>query len=163
MIFRLPPIAALLCLGAALPAAGSPAAVATAAAASAAVATAAPTAPAESLYARLGGAHGVSGITGDLIERAATDPRTRRSFDGVTRSRVKAHLAAQLCELTGGGCRRDGDDMRTVHTGLRITEAEFLGLVAILRDVLAERQVPIRARNELVALLAPMKRDVVER
>jgi hemoglobin len=52
--------------------------------------------------------------------------------------------------------------MREVHAGHHISEAEFFGMVAELRAVLKERHVSQGAANELLRLLAPMKRDVVE-
>ena len=52
--------------------------------------------------------------------------------------------------------------MKEVHAGLHISEAEFFGMVTDLRDVLKERRVSQAAINELLRLLAPMKRDVVE-
>jgi hemoglobin len=52
--------------------------------------------------------------------------------------------------------------MKEVHAGHHISEAEFFGMVADLRSVLKERHVSLAATNELLRLLAPMKRDVVE-
>jgi hemoglobin len=49
-----------------------------------------------------------------------------------------------------------------VHAGHQISEAEFYGMVEILRDSLRRHDVGLRERNELLALLAPMKRDVVD-
>jgi hemoglobin len=52
--------------------------------------------------------------------------------------------------------------MKEVHAGHHISEADFYGMVETLRRILKERQVGIAATNELLRLLAPMKRDVVE-
>jgi hypothetical protein len=52
--------------------------------------------------------------------------------------------------------------MRESHAGLHITEADFYDMVAVLRDVLKERHVDQKSTNELLKLLAPMKRDIVE-
>jgi hemoglobin len=52
--------------------------------------------------------------------------------------------------------------MRQVHVGHHISEAEFYGLVQIMRDAMLTHHVALKERNELLALLAPMKRDVVE-
>ena len=116
-----------------------------------------------SLYQRLGGEDAVTGIATDLIERAARDPATRRSFEGVRLAHTERQLALQLCEVTGGGCARNDDSMRDVHAGLGITQQEFYALVEILREVMVRRGIALRERNELLALLAPMKRDVVEK
>jgi hemoglobin len=52
--------------------------------------------------------------------------------------------------------------MKEVHAGQHISQAQFYVMVDTLRDVLKERHVDLRSRNELLRLLAPMKRDVVE-
>ena len=114
------------------------------------------------LYDRLGGETGVAAIAGALIDRVSTDPVLGRSFKDANLDRIKTLLAEQICELSGGPCRYSGDSMRQVHAGHHISEAEFYGMVADLRVVLKERHVSQGATNELLRLLAPMKRDVVE-
>jgi hemoglobin len=52
--------------------------------------------------------------------------------------------------------------MRETHAGHQITEAEFYGMVDSLRTVLRQRGTGITETNELLRLLAPMKRDIVE-
>jgi hypothetical protein len=50
-----------------------------------------------------------------------------------------------------GPCRYSGDSMKEVHMGLHISEAEFYGMIADLRDVLEERHVSRGATNEPAA------------
>lgn len=114
------------------------------------------------LYARLGGNEGIHAIADTLIERVAADPILGRSFEDTNLKRIKRLLAEQICDLSGGPCRYSGSPMREAHAGLHISESEFYGMVAILRTILAERHVALSATNELLRLLAPMKRDVVE-
>ncbi len=114
------------------------------------------------LYDRLGGEAGISAIADSLIDRVAADPTLGRSFKDSKLDRIKKLLAEQICDLSGGPCRYSGDSMKEVHAGHHITEAEFFGMVADLREVLKGRHVSQGAVNELLRLLAPMKRDVVE-
>jgi hemoglobin len=115
------------------------------------------------LYDRLGGEAGVAAISSSLIDRVSADPALGRSFKDSNLERIKRLLAEQICDLSGGPCHYSGDSMKEVHGGHHISEAEFYGMVADLRDVLKERHVSQAAANELLRLLAPMKRDVVER
>jgi hemoglobin len=115
-----------------------------------------------SLYDRLGGEAGVATIANELIDRVSADPRLGRSFKDSNLERIKRLLAEQICDLAGGPCKYSGDSMKEVHAGHHITEAEFYGMVADLRVVLKQRHVSQGAANELLRLLAPMKRDVVE-
>ena len=116
-----------------------------------------------SLYVRMGGAHNVQAVVDDMLDHLARDPRTRRSFDKVNLARLKGFVAMEICALTGGGCQYTGDSMHDAHAGLGITEAEFYGLVDVLRDSMKRHGVGLRERNELLQILAPIKRDVVER
>jgi hemoglobin len=118
--------------------------------------------PAPSLYARLGGQPVVAAFVSDTLDQVTADAKLRRSFKGSNIPRIKRLLAEQICELAGGGCIYSGDSMRDVHANHHITEAEFYGLVQILRTAMRRHHVRLRERNELLALLAPMKRDVVD-
>jgi hemoglobin len=128
----------------------------------AALALGATTASAATLYVRLGGDSGVHAIADALIDRVAGDPVLGRSFQDTNLARIKRLLAEQICELADGPCHYSGDPMRETHAGQHISEAEFYGMVAELRRILRERHVSLGAENELLRLLAPMKRDIVE-
>ena len=113
------------------------------------------------LYSRMGGDPVVKRVVSETIDRSATDPRTKRSFDGVKLQAVKDKIVEQICSLTGGGCTYTGDPMDKVHKGLKNTEAEMHLLVQFLRDSLDKNGVGTAEKNELLRILAPMKRDIV--
>lgn len=116
-----------------------------------------------SLYERLGGDSGVKVIASDLIDATRADPHSGRTLqEKVDIPRVKRLLAEQICMLAQGPCQYSGDNMRQVHAGMHISEAEFYRMVELLIDVLEKRGVGQRETNQLLALLAPMKRDIVE-
>lgn len=114
-----------------------------------------------SLYADLGGKEGVRRIVSDLIDGAAEDRRTRAAFAGRNLKDIKRKVEAQVCSLTGGPCEYRGRPMPAAHRGLAITEGEFAAFVERLQESLERRQVPRAARNRLLAILAPMRRDIV--
>ena len=113
------------------------------------------------LYSRLGGEPVVRRVVTETIDRAATDPRTNRSFKDVKLQNVKDKIVEQICNLSGGGCKYTGDPMDKVHKGLKNTEAEMNLVVQFLRDACDRAGVAPREKNELLLLLAPMKRDIV--
>jgi hemoglobin len=113
------------------------------------------------LYERLGGEPVVKRVVAETIDRSAADPRTARSFQDVKLQRVKDKIVEQICSLSGGGCTYTGDPMDKVHKGLKNTEAEMNILVQHLRDALDGAGVKEAEKNELLRLLAPMKRDIV--
>jgi hemoglobin len=124
-------------------------------------ACAAPPTQSPTLYSRLGGEPVMTRVVGETIDRAATDPRTKRSFEDVKLARVKEKIVEQICSLTGGGCKYTGDPMDKVHQGLKNTEAEMHLVVQFLRDSLDKNGVGESEKNELLRVLAPMKRDIV--
>ena len=74
---------------------------------------------------------------------------------------MKEKIVEQICSLAGGGCKYTGDPMDKVHKGLQNTEAEMNLVVQWLRDALDSAGVKESEKNELLRLLAPMKRDIV--
>jgi hemoglobin len=113
------------------------------------------------LYSRLGGEPVVRRVVDETIDQSATDPRTSRSFKDVKLQRVKDKIVEQICSLSGGGCTYTGDPMDKVHQGLKNTEAEMNLVVQWLREALDRNGVQTAEKNELLRLLAPMKRDIV--
>ncbi|MBL8270490.1 group I truncated hemoglobin [Steroidobacter sp.] len=112
------------------------------------------------LYDRIGGER-LTAIANDLVDHTSSDPRTSRSWHKVSLPRVKGVLSVYLCSITGGPCEYQGDTMKDIHAGLKINEAEMFAMVQSLRDIMIGHGVPLRERNELLALLAPTKKDVV--
>ena len=115
----------------------------------------------ENLYDRMGGAPVVARVVDELLQLNRMDPRTKRSFQKINVKRTREMLNEQFCDITGGPCKYTGDNMKAVHGGLDITDAEFNGLVENLVTALDANGVGLREKNELLKLLAPMKRDIV--
>jgi hemoglobin len=121
----------------------------------------APTSRAGTLYERLGGDAGIAAITEGMLARSAEDPRIRDDFAEADIVNLYERLVEHLCMLSGGPCTYTGRDMKAAHAGLGLTEADFNALVENLVDAMTEREVPIAAQNELLAILAPMRGDVI--
>lgn len=121
----------------------------------------APCLAADTLYDRIGGAPVLARVVDDFMQFNRSNPRTERSFRKINKKRFSEELNKQLCELSNGPCDYQGDDMKLVHGGLEITDAEFNGVVENLTAALERNGVGLREKNELLRLLAPMKRDVV--
>ena len=115
----------------------------------------------ETLYGRMGGNAVITAVVNETVETMAANPRVNQSFDKVDLKRLKSMVVEQICALAGGPCRYSGEDMKTVHAGLDITESEFYAQVEALRAALDNHGVGTREKNELLRMLASMKRDVV--
>lgn len=117
--------------------------------------------PEASLYTRIGGLPMLTRISNQTLDIVSKDPRTSRSFDGVKMKALKESLTNFLCVKTGGECVYEGETMKKSHADLHITTAEFELMVDALRERLDANGVATKEKNELLKILAPMKRDVV--
>ena len=121
-----------------------------------------PTKQDASLYDRIGGKPMLYTISSQTLDTVAQDPRTKRSFADVKMTTLKNSLTEFLCVGTGGkDCLYEGETMKNAHAETNITTAEFELMVQALRDTLDADHIGTREKNELLKLLAPMKRDVV--
>ena len=119
-----------------------------------------------SLYQRLGGREGIALVVGDFVANMAGDARVNARFKdmkGPQIERLKSHLADQICDATGGPCAYLGRDMKTTHQGMGVSETEWNATVENLVKALDKRGVPAKEQSELLALLGPMKGDIVGR
>ncbi len=102
-------------------------------------------------------------IVQDATARFLADPRVSKTFEDTNMDRFKTMLAAQLCQLTGGPCAYRGHDMAVAHRGLSVNQAMFNALAEDLQDSMEATGVSYHTQNRVLALLAPMQRDVVSR
>src|SRR5437879_9041237 len=79
----------------------------------------------KSLYQRLGGYDAIAAVVDEFITRLATDPRFEKFFTGFSndsKKRLRQHILDQFCAAAGGPCVYTGLEMKTAHTGLKISE-----------------------------------------
>lgn len=115
----------------------------------------------ESLYQRIGGLPMLSRIANQTLDIVSKDPQTSRSFEGVKMKTLKESLTNFLCVKTGGDCVYEGETMKKSHADAKITTAEFERMVDVMRERMDVNGVGTKEKNELLRILAPMKRDVV--
>ena len=115
------------------------------------------------LLAAFHGKDGVSRIVDDLVARSVVDPRLAEIFHATDLERLRRALKEQIDYLLAAGVDYTGRDMKTTHKDQGINTTEFNVLVEILQQAMDKEGVPFRAQNQLLAKLAPMKRDVVTR
>jgi hemoglobin len=115
-----------------------------------------------SLYTRLGGHEAIKAVVEDFVGRCAGDSRINGKFARTDVPRLKAMLADQICQASGGPCTYAGRDMAETHAGMGVTAGEFDALVEDLVATLDQFNVPKAEQDELIGLLAPMRPDIVE-
>ncbi len=113
------------------------------------------------LFAAFHGKDGVSRIVDDLIDRSVADPRISEIFKNQDLVRLRRTLKEQICYLMDGGEGYSGRDMKSSHKDMGIQDADFNALVEDLQHAMDKEHVPFRDQNKLLAMLAPMHRDIV--
>jgi hemoglobin len=118
-----------------------------------------------SLYKRLGGYDAIAAVTDEFIGRMAKDPSLSKFFVGHSKDslgRIRQLVVDQLCAATGGPCVYIGRDMKTVHAGLGITDADWDTAVKHLVATLDQFKVPAKEKDEFLALASSLKKDIVD-
>jgi hemoglobin len=115
----------------------------------------------DSLYQAWGGQAGIRAVMEDFVPRLEADPRIGTLFRPDNRANLVRLLTEQLCQLSGGPCTYSGAPMDKVHRDLDITKAQFNALVEVLQVSMRAKGIPFAAQNRMLALLAPMHRQIV--
>lgn len=121
----------------------------------------------KSLYERLGNKEGLEKIVDLWVKNMASPGNdvTRKRFAKVPKDRLEAmkkKMVDQLCKETGGDCEYTGKGPKDAHKGMKITVAEWDGMVKALSAALEESGVGETERDDFLAIVAPMRDEIVE-
>ena len=124
-----------------------------------------------SLYDRLGQEPAIKAVVDDFVTRAAANPKVNFFRKGQPRewkpadadvATFKTRLVEFIGMATGGPQKYEGKDMKTAHTGMKITNDEFNALAADLTASLTKHDVPVKEQAELLAIVETTRKDIVE-
>lgn len=118
---------------------------------------------APTLYSQLGEKAGITKVIDTFVGNVAKDSRINGMFAATNIPRLKMLLVDQVCEASGGPCKYTGRDMKASHAGMGVNRTHFNALVEDLQAALSTEGVPFGVQNELLAVLAPMYRDIITR
>ena len=119
-----------------------------------------------SLYDRLGGTTAIASVVDGFVANVAADTRINKFFTRVAKDtaamrQFKQKLVDQVCQGSGGPCTYTGKDMKTAHQGMGLTNADFDALVEDLVKALDAAGVQQKEKDDLLAILGPMRGDIV--
>lgn len=83
-----------------------------------------------------------------------------RSMD--SHKRARQLIVDQLCALSGGPCFYIGRDMKTSHTGLKITDLEWNANLELTRQALEKNGISRQDQAEFLSMFERFKTDIVE-
>ena len=116
---------------------------------------------AESLYTELGEEKSIKHFVTKVVALSHNDERIAFLFEETDDAELIKQLESQICFLSSGPCEYEGLDMVEAHSGMEITEAEFDIFVELVIDAMELSGIPHTAINKLLALLAPMREDII--
>lgn len=115
------------------------------------------------LFQQLGGKPGIAKLTDAFIEAIQYNKQTLPCFLESDINRFRTKFVEQICMISGGPCEYTGDSMTDVHGGMNINEAHFNALVNDLIMAMEAIELPTSTQNQLLSLLAPMRKDIIYR
>ena len=122
---------------------------------------------APSLYDRLGGVYSIATVVDDFIDRLLVNetlnanPAIDKARGTVPKAGLKYHVSALVCQATGGPCIYSGRSMKDSHKHLNISEKEWDAMVVDFVATLNDFNVPKKEQDELLAIVASTKGDIV--
>lgn len=117
----------------------------------------------DAMWRAFHGEAGVARIVDRFVALNTHDPRIADIFRGQDLVRLRRLLNEQFCFILGGGCTYSGRAMADAHKDMGVQMKDMNVLVGNLQRAMAEEHVAFAAQNRLLAKLAPMRRDIVER
>ncbi|GFM65044.1 group 1 truncated hemoglobin [Pseudomonas cichorii] len=117
----------------------------------------------DSLYQDLGQRAGIQRIVEGMLMNIARDDRIVERFKRIDIVRLRDKLVEQFCVEAGGPCQYTGSSMAESHKGQNLTRSDFNALVENLIDAMDTEKIPVSVQNRLIARLAPMRGEVIEK
>lgn len=114
------------------------------------------------LYDRLGRRPGIDSVVHTFVGNIGRDKRINVRFMFVDMDVLQAHLTDQICAASGGPCTYAGRAMKPLHAPMHVRAAEFDAMGEDLVAALKTHAVPERETQELLAIIASTRGDIVE-
>jgi hemoglobin len=115
------------------------------------------------IYDEIGGAPAVDAVVDAFYDRLLADARLAPYFGGKDMTRLKAHQRALVTVALGGTSEEyTGRMMHPAHEGVGITDEAFDAVIDHLVAVLEGVGVRPVTVAKILAILQPLRRDVVQ-
>ncbi|SDI70735.1 hemoglobin [Pseudomonas flavescens] len=117
----------------------------------------------DSLYHQLGEKPGITRIVEGMLLNVADDPRIVQFFVRVDIAGLRDKLVDKFCVIAGGPCVYSGYSLEESHKGQQLTPSHFNALVEDLQAAMDSEGVPTTTQNRLLARLAVLRGQVIEK
>jgi hemoglobin len=121
----------------------------------------------QSLFERLGGSPGIERIVDEVASRHLENPVINARFrpylvEPSRLEQLKVHLARFLELGSGGPQRYTGRDMKTAHTGMNISPAEYMAALDDIVAALVATGIDEQTRKDVLAIAWSLKGDIIQ-
>lgn len=114
-----------------------------------------------SLYERMGGGDNIARIVDHILELHLANPLVAHRFRDADPVKVKRLAWEFFCAGSGGPQQYTGRDLRTAHTGMSISEEEFVTVVDDIAHAMDRVGIGTDEKNEVLGMLRSMKGEIV--
>lgn len=114
-----------------------------------------------SLYDELGGAAAIDAAVDIFYRKVLADDRVSEFFDTVDMAAQHAKQKAFLTVALGGPNNYTGKDMREAHKHMKLNQGHFNAVAEDLAATLEELNVPQAKIDEVIAVVATTRDDVL--
>jgi len=109
------------------------------------------------------GQEGIRRIVERFVTTNAADRHVADIFMNQDKVRLKRVLFEQFCYILNAGCTYTGRDMRSAHRDMGVQQGDMNRVVENLQSAMRAEGVSFAAQNRLLAKLAPMRGQIVQR
>ena len=113
------------------------------------------------LYERIGGAECLRKVAADLVDAHIVNPIIAPRFRAIDQAVAKQHAFEFFCMGSGGAEAYTGRDLREVHTGMNLSEQEYLAAVDDLMAVLRKNNVAEQEQKDVLYIFFTLKGEVL--
>lgn len=117
----------------------------------------------DSLFEQLGGAEAMRAAVDLFYEKVLADPKINHFFEGRDMSKQRAMQTAFLSTVFGGPANYTGQTLRQAHAGLVLDDSHFDAVARHLQSTLDELGVARDLADQVMAIAASTRDDVLNR
>jgi hemoglobin len=114
-----------------------------------------------SIYEQFGGQPAVELVVAYFIDEIGYDKTIYAYFQETDVDRFTEKMTELICVQLDGPCTYTGDSMEASHKGMKVTEKDFNRLVDLLIAAMDRAEIAHNKQNQLLAKLAPMRKDIL--
>lgn len=115
-----------------------------------------------SLYERLGGEKGIAALVEDTIAAHLANPVVQARFRAIKDLEHAKKMAREFFAAgSGGPGAYTGRDMRTTHTGMNISEQEYMAVMDDIMGAMAKHKLDEATQKDVLAILYSLKGEII--